>query len=126
MQVIDIQQKLDSFDDHWSPRVIAALNGQHVKVVKLLGEFDWHFHKDEDELFMVVEGELTLHFRDRTIELTPGQSIKNYKKITNQISKKDIKEWADEESTIDKYKERYKRSWKSELKKSVARMLDEI
>lgn len=73
MQVIDIQQKLDSFDDHWSPRVIAALNGQHVKVVKLLGEFDWHFHKDEDELFMVVEGELTLHFRDRTIELTPGQ-----------------------------------------------------
>ena len=73
MQVIDIRQKLDSFDDHWSPRVIAALNGQHVKVVKLLGEFDWHFHKDEDELFMVVEGELTLHFRDRTIELTPGQ-----------------------------------------------------
>ena len=73
MQVIDIQQKLDSFEDHWSPRVIAALNGQHVKVVKLLGEFDWHFHKDEDELFMVVEGELTLHFRDRTIELTPGQ-----------------------------------------------------
>ena len=73
MQVIDIQQKLDSFDDHWSPRVIAALNGQHVKVVKLLGEFDWHFHKDEDELFMVVEGELTLHFRDRTIELTPGK-----------------------------------------------------
>ena len=73
MQVIDIQQKLDSFDDHWSPRVIAALNGQHVKVVKLLGEFDWHFHKDEDELFMVVEGELTIHFRDRTIELTRGQ-----------------------------------------------------
>ena len=53
-------------------------------------------------------------------------ATKNYKKITNQISKKDIKEWADEESTIDKYKERYKRSWKSELKKSVARMLDEI
>ena len=51
---------------------------------------------------------------------------KNYKKITNQISKKDIKEWADEESTIDKYKERYKRSWKAELKKSVERMLDEI
>jgi len=73
MQVIDIQQKLDSFDDHWSPRVIAALNGQHVKVVKLLGEFDWHFHKDEDELFMVVEGELTIHFRDRIIELTRGQ-----------------------------------------------------
>ena len=73
MQVIDIQQKLGSFDDHWSPRVIAASNGQHVKVVKLLGEFDWHFHKDEDELFMVVEGELTIHFRDRTIELTRGQ-----------------------------------------------------
>ena len=68
----------------------------------------------------------TIEYAKHAFELTPGQSIKNYKKITNQISKKDIKEWADEESTIDKYKERYKRSWKSELKKSVARMLDEI
>ena len=68
----------------------------------------------------------TIEYAKHAFELTPGQSIKNYKKITNQVSKKDIKEWADEESTIDKYKERYKRSWKSELKKSVARMLDEI
>ena len=68
----------------------------------------------------------TIEYAKHAFELTPGQSIKNYKKITNQISKKDIKEWADEESTIDKYKERYKRSWKAELKKSVERMLDEI
>ena len=68
----------------------------------------------------------TIEYAKHAFELTPGQSIKNYKKITNQVSKKDIKEWADEESTIDKYKERYKRSWKAELKKSVERMLDEI
>ena len=68
----------------------------------------------------------TIEYAKHAFELTPGQNIKNYRKTTKQISKKDIKEWADEEGTIDKYKERYKRSWKSELKKSVARMLDEI
>ena len=68
----------------------------------------------------------TIEYAKHAFELTPGQNIKNYRKTTKQISKKDIKEWADEECTIDKYKERYKRTWKSELKKSVARMLDEI
>ena len=68
----------------------------------------------------------TIEYAKHAFELTPGQNIKNYRKTTNQINKEDIEKWADEEGTIDKYKERYKRSWKSELKKSVARMLDEI
>ena len=67
MQVIDIAEKLRTFDEHWSPKVIAELNGQHLKVVKLLGEFDWHFHEYEDELFWVIKGTLVIHFRDSVI-----------------------------------------------------------
>ncbi|MBA63781.1 MAG: mannose-6-phosphate isomerase [Planctomycetaceae bacterium] len=73
MNVIDIREKLNSFKQHWSPKVIAELNGQHVKVVKLLGEFDWHFHEHEDELFWVIRGTLVLHFRDKSVELKSGQ-----------------------------------------------------
>lgn len=73
MQVIDIAEKLRTFDEHWSPKVIAELNGQHLKVVKLLGEFDWHFHEYEDELFWVIKGALVIHFRDSVIKLNPGQ-----------------------------------------------------
>ena len=68
----------------------------------------------------------TIEYAKHAFELTPGQNIKNYRKTTKQISKEDVEKWADEEGTIDKYKERYKRSWKTELKKTVERMLDEI
>ena len=73
MQVIDIADKLRTFHEHWSPKVIAELNGQHLKVVKLLGEFDWHFHEHEDELFWVIRGTLVIHFRDSSIQLESGQ-----------------------------------------------------
>ena len=73
MHVIDIKTKLSSFQDHWNPKVIAELNGQHVKVVKLLGEFDWHFHENEDELFWVIKGSLKIHFRDSQVTIGPGQ-----------------------------------------------------
>lgn len=73
MQVIDITEKLRTFDEHWSPKIIAELNGQHLKVVKLLGEFDWHFHEYEDELFWVIKGTLVIHFRDSFIKLNSGQ-----------------------------------------------------
>ncbi|MEL0097476.1 MAG: cupin domain-containing protein [Planctomycetaceae bacterium] len=73
MHVIDIKTKLHSFQDHWNPKVIAELNGQHVKVVKLLGEFDWHFHENEDELFWVIKGSLKIHFRDSQVTIGPGQ-----------------------------------------------------
>ena len=61
--VVNVNEKLASFSDHWSPRIIGELNGQHVKAAKLLGEFDWHHHEHEDELFYVVKGELEMHMR---------------------------------------------------------------
>ena len=57
----------------WSPRVVGELNGQHVKLAKLAGEFVWHDHRDEDELFLVLEGQLAIHLRDRVIELEAGE-----------------------------------------------------
>ena len=62
-----------SFSETWQPRIAAELNGQHVKLAKLEGAFDWHQHPDADELFWVVEGRLTLRLRDRDVELGPGE-----------------------------------------------------
>jgi mannose-6-phosphate isomerase-like protein (cupin superfamily) len=62
-------------DEHWRPRVIAALNGQEVKVVKVKGEFVWHYHEDEDELFLIHRGRLRIEFRDRNVELGPGECL---------------------------------------------------
>ena len=73
MQKVDVQKQLACVTDHWSPKVIAELNGQQVKVAKLLGEFDWHFHEQEDELFWVIEGCLEIHLRDKVVELHPGE-----------------------------------------------------
>ena len=53
---VNVAQKLALFDEHWSPKVVGELNGQHVKLVKLPGEFDWHHHDEEDEMFLVIEG----------------------------------------------------------------------
>jgi len=66
MQRINLTEKLSLFSEHWSPKIIAGLNGQHVKLVKSLGEFPWHFHEHEDELFFVVRGWFRMDFRDRT------------------------------------------------------------
>ncbi|MCH2609772.1 MAG: cupin domain-containing protein [Pirellulales bacterium] len=73
LQKINIGDKLSSFSEHWSPKVVAELNGQHIKVVKLLGEFDWHFHEHEDELFWVIKGHLEVHLRDDVIKLNAGE-----------------------------------------------------
>jgi mannose-6-phosphate isomerase-like protein (cupin superfamily) len=72
---VNLQEKLARFSEAWSPRIVAELNGQHVKLVKLRGEFVWHHHADEDELFLVLAGKLTLQFRDRTVELLPGELL---------------------------------------------------
>ena len=60
-------EKLESFSDHWNPRIVGELNGQQVKLAKLKGEFIWHSHAEEDELFYVLKGELTIAFRDRSV-----------------------------------------------------------
>lgn len=75
MQVINIKSKFNQFTDQWSPKVIADLNGQQVKLARLEGEFVWHDHKDEDELFYVVKGRLILEFRDKTVTLNEGDMI---------------------------------------------------
>lgn len=73
--VINLQAKFDQFSEHWSPKIVAELNGQAVKVVKLLGEFVWHHHDDEDELFWVMSGQLTMEFRDKTVLINPGELL---------------------------------------------------
>lgn len=75
MNKINIKEKSARVRDHWNPRILAELNGQHVKLAKLLGEFIWHKHELEDELFYVLEGELIMEFRDRTEILHPGEMI---------------------------------------------------
>jgi mannose-6-phosphate isomerase-like protein (cupin superfamily) len=72
---INLQEKLDSFNEHWSPKIISELNGQHVKVAKLKGEFIWHKHEKEDELFMVLAGSLVIEFRDKVVNLKEGEII---------------------------------------------------
>src|SRR5881392_3469178 len=69
MNKININDKLSLFSDYWNPRIVAELNGQHVKLVKLKGEFVWHKHDDEDEMFYVLKGILKMEFRDKTIEI---------------------------------------------------------
>ena len=70
---LDIAEKLSLFSDHWSPKVVARLNDYEIKVVKLQGEFVWHTHEDTDELFLVIDGELTIQLRDGDVQLKPGQ-----------------------------------------------------
>jgi mannose-6-phosphate isomerase-like protein (cupin superfamily) len=75
MNVINLQQKFSLFSDHWHPRIIGELNSQLVKIAKVKGEFIWHSHENEDELFLVIEGTLWIDFRDKTVELNPGEMI---------------------------------------------------
>ena len=75
MQKINLAEKLSLFNDHWSPKIVGELNGQQVKLVKFQGEFDWHKHDHEDELFFVVKGRFRMEFRDRRVELATGEFL---------------------------------------------------
>lgn len=70
---MDLAERLSRVQDHWSPKVIERLNDYEVKVVKVEGEFVWHDHADTDELFLVLTGELTIHYRQESVTLGPGQ-----------------------------------------------------
>ena len=72
---INLAEKFSLFTKHWSPKIIAELNGQHVKLVKFQGPFVWHAHEHEDELFLVVRGAFKMEYRDRTVELQAGDLI---------------------------------------------------
>ena len=75
MDKINIAQKLSLFNDHWNPRIVGELNGQHVKLAKFQGEFVWHKHDNEDELFLVLEGKFKMEFRDKTVEICKGEFL---------------------------------------------------
>ena len=72
---VNIKDRFALFDEHWSPKIVGELNGQHVKLVKLLGEFVWHHHAEEDELFLLVKGRFRMEFRDRSVTLEEGEFI---------------------------------------------------
>ena len=73
MEKVNLAQKFSLFSEHWSPKIVGELNGQQVKLAKLQGEFMWHHHSEEDELFYVVKGFLKILLRDKTIELREGE-----------------------------------------------------
>ena len=72
---VRIEEKFVAIDKYWSPRIVGELNGQEVRAAKVKGEFIWHHHADEDELFWVVRGQLTIEFRDGAVTLSPGEMI---------------------------------------------------
>ena len=72
---VNLREKLSLFDTHWDPKIVGELNGQHVKLVKFHGEFVWHHHEHEDELFLVVNGRFTMEFRDRQVPLEEGEFL---------------------------------------------------
>lgn len=75
MDKVIISEKLSLFSDHWHPRIVGALNGQHVKLVKFQGEFVWHKHDLEDEMFFVIKGTFNMEFRDRTVTLQENEFL---------------------------------------------------
>ena len=72
---VSLRDKFDQFSDHWAPRIAARYNDNEVRLAKASGDFQWHSHDDSDELFLVIEGELHMEFRDRTEVIGPGEMI---------------------------------------------------
>ena len=73
MEAINLSRKFSLFQDYWSPKIVGELNDAYVKLVKVKGEFVWHHHEAEDELFLVVKGRLRIRLRDRDLHLNPGE-----------------------------------------------------
>jgi mannose-6-phosphate isomerase-like protein (cupin superfamily) len=75
MDKVNIAEKLAQFDEQWKPKIVGQVNDSHVKLVKLQGEFVWHHHEEEDELFLVVSGSMVIKFRDRDVRLEEGEFL---------------------------------------------------
>lgn len=75
LKKINLKQKFNLFNDHWSPKILGDLNGQQVKIAKVKGEFVWHNHAEEDELFFIVKGTLKIEFKEETITLNEGELL---------------------------------------------------
>ncbi|MBN2123962.1 MAG: cupin domain-containing protein [Deltaproteobacteria bacterium] len=72
-RAVNLQEKLDAFSDHWAPKIIARMNDYHFKVVKIQGDFVWHSHAETDEVFLALDGEMAIDFRDGRVELRAGE-----------------------------------------------------
>lgn len=75
MQAVNLASKLARFSETWSPKIVGEVNDAYVKLVKLRGEFVWHHHDAEDEMFLVLQGRLRMRFRDREVSVGPGEFI---------------------------------------------------
>jgi mannose-6-phosphate isomerase-like protein (cupin superfamily) len=75
IEKVNLAQKFSLFKAHWSPKIVGELNDSHVKLVKLNGEFAWHHHETEDELFLVIKGQLLIKLRDQDIQLDEGEFV---------------------------------------------------
>jgi mannose-6-phosphate isomerase-like protein (cupin superfamily) len=75
MEKVNLPDKFALISEHWRPKVVGELNGQEVKLVKFQGEFPWHHHEAEDEMFLAVKGSFRLEFRDKTVELAEGEFV---------------------------------------------------
>ena len=72
---INLNEKFGLFTDLWRPKVVAALNGQEVKIIKVMGQFPWHLHEHEDELFLVWKGNFRVEFRDHVVSMSPENAL---------------------------------------------------
>jgi len=75
MEVVNLAHKFSLFADHWHPRIVGELNGQHVKLARLKGEFLWHHHADADELFLVIRGTLRMLYPEGEVQIGPGEFV---------------------------------------------------
>jgi mannose-6-phosphate isomerase-like protein (cupin superfamily) len=72
---VNLREKFDLFTEHWRPKIVASLNGQEIKIIKVLGDFPWHHHENEDEFFLVWKGQFRVEFRDRIVSMGPGECV---------------------------------------------------
>ena len=86
--IINLNEKFSKFSEHWSPKIIAQMNDYHFKLVKFQGEFVWHDHKDTDEVFIVLDGEMTIHFRDGNVSVKKGEMFVIPKGVEHKTSAK--------------------------------------
>ena len=75
IEKINFKEKMSKFSDYWSPKVIAEMNDYQFKLVKIKDDFDWHSHKDTDEVFIVIKGNMRIDFRDQSVDLSKGEMI---------------------------------------------------
>jgi len=85
---INLSKKFSMFSEHWSPKIIARMNDYHFKLVKFQGEFVWHDHKDTDEVFIVLDGEMSIHFRDGDVSVKKGEMFVIPKGVEHKPSAK--------------------------------------